>query len=217
MDPTGRFEASRTTPHGHPLTASSVIRDSLPDGFDQFAYSAPFRVLSEEGLKEMRKVVLSHKCEAKATNRAPKVLRGLGYRSDFVRDLAYSPQLHECLSSLCGEAVWPHNHPMNIAHTNFGEPGGAAKVDDWHLDSVDYVLVLIISDMEGECCAPSRAVVVSSRALPCPSLPCPSLSPPCPSLSHSVFCPLSIYIHLSLSLSLSLYRSLPNQAWRAVT
>ena len=31
---------------------------------------------------------------------------------------------------------------------NFGKPGGGADVDKWHFDSVDYVLVIILSDIE---------------------------------------------------------------------
>jgi len=38
---------------------------------------------------------------------------------------------------------------MNLAHINFGEPGGKQPVDSWHMDSVDYVLVLILSDLSG--------------------------------------------------------------------
>jgi len=37
---------------------------------------------------------------------------------------------------------------MHIAQVNFGKPGVVGAVDNWHFDSVDYVLVIILSDIE---------------------------------------------------------------------
>lgn len=37
---------------------------------------------------------------------------------------------------------------MNIGAVNFGKAGVASNVDSWHFDSVDYVLVIIISDID---------------------------------------------------------------------
>ena len=36
---------------------------------------------------------------------------------------------------------------MNHAHTNFGFPGVSQAVDQWHVDVVDYVFVVILSDI----------------------------------------------------------------------
>ena len=36
--------------------------------------------------------------------------------------------------------------PMNFSHVNIGMPGTGKKVDQWHLDSVGYVLVIMMSD-----------------------------------------------------------------------
>ncbi len=41
----------------------------------------------------------------------------------------------------------PHPMVSNFSHTNIGLPGRTEDVDKWHLDSVDYVLVLGMSDM----------------------------------------------------------------------
>ena len=113
------------------------------------AYTAPFRVLSDEGLRVFRDVVHRHEHLTKRTDRAPKVLRGLGYRSPFVRDFSYSNELLNHLSTLAQAPIWPHDHPMNIAHTNFGEIGNNQSVDAWHMDSVEYVTVLILSNQNG--------------------------------------------------------------------
>lgn len=41
----------------------------------------------------------------------------------------------------------PHTMSMNISHTNVGKIGVGRAVDKWHTDSVDYVLIIILSDL----------------------------------------------------------------------
>jgi hypothetical protein len=117
-----------------------------PVPFDGLAFSAPFRVLSDEGVRAMREAIYNNERFAQTTDRAPKVLRGLGYRSSFIRDFTYSPQVLEHLSHMSGNPVHPHDMPLNIAHVNFGEIGNEQPVDEWHLDSVPYVMVVLLSD-----------------------------------------------------------------------
>ena len=81
--------------------------------------------------------------------RSSQVLRGLSYRSKFIRDLTYSPQVLNLLSSCCGEHVHPSDICMNNPQINFGEIGEEKPVDIWHLDSVPYVMVILLSDAEG--------------------------------------------------------------------
>jgi hypothetical protein len=53
---------------------------------------------------------------------------------------------------MAGCPLGPHHVPSNLSQTNFGEIGGDKPVDVWHIDSVDYVMVLLLSDatdMEG--------------------------------------------------------------------
>ena len=120
-----------------------------------FAYTAPFRVLSSEGVKALRKVIDENESFATQNGRQPKALRGLGYISEFVRQLNYSPPILDLLSRISNAPMWPHSMPMNFGHTNFGIIGSTAPVDKWHADSVDYVLVLIISDMQDMVCCSS--------------------------------------------------------------
>ena len=39
----------------------------------------------------------------------------------------------------------PHDMGMNLSQVNFGEVGGGI-VNAWHLDSVPYVMVILLSD-----------------------------------------------------------------------
>jgi len=89
-----------------------------------------------------------YQCRAKPTPRATSVLRGLGYWSKFVRDFHYSRAFVDFHSRLANREVCPHSFGMNIGHTNIGKVENAgADVDKWHFDSVDYVLVIILSDL----------------------------------------------------------------------
>eukprot|EP01034_Spumella_vulgaris_P022113 gene22113-28214_t len=83
----------------------------------------------------------------KSNERASKYVRGLGYVSQFHRDLAYSPKVLELLSDFADEKIVPHSMMMNISHCNIGEIATGKPVDKWHVDSVDYVLIVILSDL----------------------------------------------------------------------
>ena len=118
--------------------------------FQGLAYSAPFRLLSEEGVKALRGVLLENeKFSTMVPGRIPKCIRGIGYRSKFMRDLGYSPRILAHLSRCAGEPITPHGMCSNLSQINFGEIGAGVKVDQWHLDSVPYVMVLLMSDGYG--------------------------------------------------------------------
>lgn len=116
-------------------------------------YTEPFRLLSDEGVRVLRGIVAKNEVHAKSNERIPKCLRGLGYRSKFVREFTYHPEVLSLMARLAGKPIGPHGMPMNIAHTNFGkrivqsEGKPPVIVDQWHVDSVDYVCVLILSDL----------------------------------------------------------------------
>jgi hypothetical protein len=38
---------------------------------------------------------------------------------------------------------------MHVAHVNFGKIDPTYEADKWHFDSVEYVLVIVLSDIEG--------------------------------------------------------------------
>ncbi|CAM9716133.1 unnamed protein product, partial [Ectocarpus fasciculatus] len=113
------------------------------------AYTRPFRVLSDEGVRVARESVLKHKDQlGKSDARASCYVRGLGMVSHFHKGLSYSDDLNNLLSSLARDSVHPST-VMNMSHTNIGEIGTGRPVDKWHVDSIDYVLVIVLSDLEG--------------------------------------------------------------------
>jgi len=118
--------------------------------FNGLAFSAPFRLLSDAGVKALREVIaLNEKHACALPSRAAKALRGLGYRSQFIRDFNSCPVIRAHLSQMAGTPLGPHHMPMNLSQTNFGEIGANKPVDQWHIDSVPYVMVLLLSDATG--------------------------------------------------------------------
>ena len=128
---------------------------NIPFPFDQqqqvikgnLAYTAPFRVLSDEGVAAARRSLDQNQNLAKSNPRATCYVRGLGYTSRFHRGLAYDPSLVSMLNSLARDEVAIHTMTMNISHTNVGKIATGRPVDKWHTDSVAYVLIIILSDL----------------------------------------------------------------------
>jgi hypothetical protein len=121
------------------------------------AFTAPFKIFSDQGLMALRSIVEREKYHAYVNHRSME-LRGLYYRSPFVRTLVNCPELLDFLARLIGEPVLPHMLLMNAVVVNIGAVGDAAAaqaeaiqgvVDPWHLDSVAYVAVALISDIKG--------------------------------------------------------------------
>jgi len=129
------------TPGGTAFTTKNT-----PVAFNGLAFTSSFRILSDEGVRALREVIRHNERYAKCNERIPKTLRGLGYRSKFVRDFTYSKDVLNHLSKMSGVPVIPHSANMNIAQINFGQIGVSKKVDQWHLDSVPYVMVILLSD-----------------------------------------------------------------------
>lgn len=111
------------------------------------AYTAPFRVLSDEGIAAARRALDENQQLAKSNPRASCFLRGLGYTSNFHQGLAYDSSLVAMLNALARDNVAIHNMTMNISHTNVGKVATGRPVDKWHTDSVAYVLIIILSDL----------------------------------------------------------------------
>jgi len=126
----------------------------LEDGneFPGLAYSAPFRLLSDEGVRAMREIISNNEANTRSFERTPKLLRGLAYRSKFIRDFLYSEEIFDHMEKMARTPMNPHGILMHAAQINFGvgkKNGGSDKpTDAWHLDSVPYVLILLLSDPE---------------------------------------------------------------------
>ena len=158
------FDPSRHLQIELPTAAhsSEFVKSSFPYNHGAAAardyslgYTEPFRLLSDEGVRVLQTIVAKNERFAKSNERTPKCLRGLGYSSRFVRDLTYHPAVTELFSQLAGKPLAPHGMGMNMGHTNFGRKIKASSgappviVDQWHVDSVDFVCVLMLSDLSG--------------------------------------------------------------------
>lgn len=119
---------------------------------EDLAYTEPFRVLSDEGVAAMNQIISENEeSMAIVTPRNPKIIRGLGFTSDFVREFNQSPELLSHLSTFANVPICAHTMTTNYSQINFGEPPkegeeSAKPADVWHLDSVDYVLVVVLTD-----------------------------------------------------------------------
>jgi len=115
-----------------------------------FAYSGPFQLLSDEGLRVVRSIVKREEHRAVASARGSKrALRGLYYSSPFIRDLQNCSELLELFKEYVGEQLLPHFCFSNSPQVNLSSPGALTPVDHWHNDSIAYAGVVVISDMEG--------------------------------------------------------------------
>jgi len=52
------------------------------------------------------------------------------------------------VSSIFGEPVIPVQYQTTAIQLNYGEINPNKKVDEWHFDSIAYVAVIILSDIE---------------------------------------------------------------------
>ena len=134
----------RTTPQ---FTQVSFPYENDADLGGGIAYTEPFRLLSESGVRKLRSAVDKEApTRAKGNERVPCCLRGLAYLSTAVRQYTECPTLLQLFSQLARQPLGVHPISMNIGHTNISKTG-ADYVEQWHTDSVDYVLVMILSDL----------------------------------------------------------------------
>jgi hypothetical protein len=136
------------------LDFSEVDKTPEVEGNDKscLAYTQAFRLLSDEGVRVLREILARNMDLVRSSERIPSYIRGLAHTSKFIRDLNECPLVLDVLSECAGYRVIPHYLPMNYAHTNFGmlpksHDVKSVPVDQWHVDSVPFVLIIILSDM----------------------------------------------------------------------
>lgn len=112
-----------------------------------FSHSTPFRVFSDEGLRAWHSLLLQFLGERTQSQRGSECLRGLVYKSSFIREAMNDPLLNKFLSDLVGQKLHLFDHTMNQAHVNFGY-AGQDGADAWHIDSHPLVLIVMLSDHE---------------------------------------------------------------------
>ncbi len=104
-------------------------------------------------MRVLREIIERNSKHIKSCDRQPRFIRGLAYTSKFLRDLNEHPAVLNVLSSFAGQPLVPHYMPSNYAHINIGRPPPSASepsppVDQWHADSVPFVLIIILSDLQ---------------------------------------------------------------------
>jgi hypothetical protein len=135
-------------PHG----SSHAPEPASVDQRSNLAYTAPFQYLSDAGVTVVRKIIDDNKKFSASFGdgmRVPVSLRGLGYRSQFIRDLNCCPVANGLLAKFAGVDLVPHSYETSWGHCNIGVLGDTRAVDQWHIDSVPFVLVVLLSDLTG--------------------------------------------------------------------
>lgn len=115
----------------------------------ELALSGVLSVLSKEGVQVVTEIIRRNMSHTRGSERSPTYLRGLGYTSQFIRDLNECPRLAQFVSRIAGITLIPHAMLANYSHVNIGKVGVSKNVDSWHVDSVPFVLVTVLSDQTG--------------------------------------------------------------------
>jgi hypothetical protein len=122
--------------------AAEEIRKCATD----VAVAGPFRVLSEEGTVAARSVAVALRKLSQSSDRTAKYLPGGVYRSKFLRDLCNCPKITDFLSDIAGCLLLPHTMPSQQLYINFAPDDPAQAVDTWHVDSIGFDYVLLLSE-----------------------------------------------------------------------
>jgi len=112
------------------------------------AYSKPFQILSNEGLKVLRKIV-KRETPSVAPSRGSRIaIRGLHYSSPWVRDFHRCPLVLEHVSSIVGEKLVVTHDLPSAPQVNSSVPGMEGAAEFWHWDSISFVGNFLITDMD---------------------------------------------------------------------
>jgi len=114
------------------------------------AYSQPVRLISDEGVRILRSIIKRERPNELVPTRGSRTsLRGLYYRSPFIRDLQSHPKVLELLSAMAGEQLVPSHFNNSTPQVNISIPGMGGAAEFWHWDSVSYVANFLLNDPEG--------------------------------------------------------------------
>ena len=72
--------------------------------------------------------------------------RGAGYRSRFIRDFCDSRELSAHLGAIAGVQLGRHSVPAVACGINYAPEDISKAVDTWHVDSVSFDSVIMLSD-----------------------------------------------------------------------
>ncbi|MEP3889485.1 MAG: hypothetical protein ABJN69_03400 [Hellea sp.] len=150
------FDARKHLSLGRPERVISLAQlgytdSEIEDCPTGFGVSTAFKILSDEGVAVMHEI-----CNAMYDNRNVSVgtgvnrlgsyVRGAGYRSQFIKDFCDSPELAEHLSSMAKVPLARHSVPAVACGVNYAPKDIRKAVDSWHVDSVAFDIVMMITD-----------------------------------------------------------------------
>ena len=128
----------------HDLGYSQEEIDKCPT---DYGVSGVTRLLSDEGVRVLMQTAQSlRKYSSSGGERIQHLLRGCVYRSKFLRDLCLCPKVSEFLSQIYGIPVAPHSIPLHLGHFNFAPDDLTRAVDKWHIDTIGFDYVMMVSD-----------------------------------------------------------------------
>lgn len=115
------------------------------------AITSPFRILSDEGTALFTQVLrdLRADCVVSSGKRLSVFLAGGVYRSRFLRELVTAPEILAHFSRIAGTELVPHSLPIFQAYVNYSPEDPTKAVDNWHVDSLGFDAVIMMSDPAG--------------------------------------------------------------------
>lgn len=156
LDDEPAFDAGRHLALGRPehiisLEDLGYSKQNIDRAPTSFGVCTAFRILSDEGLKIMRELcvrIYSNRNKRAGTgqNRLGSYVRGAGYRSKFIRDFCDSPELAAHISDIAGVSLARHSVPAVACGVNYAPDDITKAVDNWHVDSVAFDIVMMVSD-----------------------------------------------------------------------
>lgn len=133
------------------LTELGYDAASIKNSPSGFGICTAFKILSDEGIEVMRDLcrkMYGNRNTSIGTgiNRLGSYIRGAGYRSQFIKDFCDSPDLAAHISSIAGAPLARHSVPAVACGVNYAPKDIMKAVDTWHVDSVAFDIVMMISD-----------------------------------------------------------------------
>lgn len=121
-------------------------QDDVAQCPSDFAVSAVFRVLSDEGAACLLDVCRQLSAHTSSNARIERNCRGGVYRSRFLRDMCLSPDITDFMSQIAGVALMPHTISHQLGHLNYNPHQLGKNVDKWHVDTLRYDYVMFVTD-----------------------------------------------------------------------
>jgi len=116
-----------------------------PQASCRLAHSAPFRLLDDDDLEQVRAAIARQAHAARSSTVGAAILPDLALREPWVREHVLAPAFLERIAPHVPIPVRIHPMGTNLAHVNLQRPG--ADVFDWHTDSSPLSVVTMLSDV----------------------------------------------------------------------